>query len=79
MACLLLFIHIEALRENFVSTIAHVKQMSLLLGIATAQPQQCERLEPTIGDALTRIDIQASAYMGSRVPELAPQAFIPLP
>lgn len=79
MACLLLFIHIEALRENFASTIAHVKQMSLLLGITTAQPQQCERLEPTIRDALTRIDIQASAYMGSRVPELAPQAFIPLP
>lgn len=68
-ACLILFAHHEALQENFAPALLHINNIStILLGMT---PLSSGLIDASLIDALKRIDIMASVYVGSRVPVLA--------
>lgn len=64
--CALLFIHFEALRENYVPALVHIQNANKLL--QSTSDWSARTADQNLVRAIQRVDLQASVYIGIRAP-----------
>ncbi|KAK4543644.1 hypothetical protein LTR36_005289 [Oleoguttula mirabilis] len=67
--CVLLLVHFESLREAFIPALVHMEHAIRLLHARTGF--ESRKVDPSLVRSMMRLDVQASMYMGERIPAMA--------